>query len=223
MGNIKKSKNTMQELCAQFPKLEEKLNKFIRVRSCFLHGIRLAALQIAFRACEIDDMLKNTGLSEWVLTEGLKISKTSLYNFKNLSRHCLENCLSLKDMDAAAVVAMFEKKDCTIGNQILEELGEKFPTFSLKDFYARTLSDGEKKKKIPELPPQTLKANEIMDKQLAFQNQTGLFGLWFTESENVNFLYEEMPLESLRMAKEVADTASANIGRILEERENANG
>ena len=223
MGNIKKSKNTLQELCAQFPKLEDKLNKFIRVRSCFLHGIRLAALQIAFRACEIDDMLKNTGLSEWVLMEGLKISRRSLYNFKNLCRHCLENCPSLKDMDAAAVVAMFEKKNCTIGEQILEELGEKFPTFSIKDFYVRTLPDGEKKKKIPELPPQTVKANEIMNRQLAFQNQTGLFGLWFEESESINFLYEEAPLDDLKRAKKVADEASENLGKIIQEKENRNG
>ena len=32
-----------------------------------------------------------------------------------------------------------------------------------------------------------------------------------------------MPLDLLRQAKEVADAASANIARILEERENSNG
>ena len=64
---------------------------------------------------------------------------------------------------------------------------------------------------------------EIINKQEKFQNQTGLFGLWFSEADNINFLYDEMPLDLLRQAKEVADAASANIARILEERENSNG
>ena len=221
MANIKKNENTLKNLFERFPSLEGKLRAFANLRDGSLHYVRLAAIQTAFRADEIDDMLIHTGFSQWVLTDILRISKRSLYNFKNLCMHCLENCPCVKGKKAAEIVALFEEKNSTIGEQILEDLREKFPTFSIRDFYAKELPAPEKKKS--EVPAISDEAWEIINKQEKFQNQTGLFGLWFSEADNINFLYDEMPLDLLRQAKEVADAASANIARILEERENSNG
>lgn len=105
--------------------------------------------------------------------------------------------------------------------EIFTQAREKAPKLSLTDLYRKELPAPEKKKS--EVPAISDEAWEIINKQEKFQNQTGLFGLWFSEADNINFLYDEMPLDLLRQAKEVADAASANIARILEERENSNG
>ncbi len=105
--------------------------------------------------------------------------------------------------------------------EIFTQAREKAPKLSLTDLYRKELPAPEKKES--EVPAISDEAWEIINKQEKFQNQTGLFGLWFSEADNINFLYDEMPLDLLRQAKEVADAASANIARILEERENSNG
>lgn len=57
MANIKKNENTLKNLFERFPSLEGKLRAFANLRDGSLHYVRLAAIQTAFRADEIDDML----------------------------------------------------------------------------------------------------------------------------------------------------------------------
>ena len=216
---MKLAKVTAKDIIKSHPRIEKTLKQLQRAFSETYDLAQIRALYIGFLVKSIKEDLKNDEpYLIKVMAEVLHVDKRSCYRWLDYATKAAP-CECLRGMTTGEIVNNFEKDCYGFGKKILAECAEKLPGFSIRGMNSAALPDGEKKKKIPELPPQTVKANEIMNRQLAFQNQTGLFGLWFEESESINFLYEEAPLDDLKRAKKVADEASENLGKILQERE----
>ncbi len=206
--NIKAAALAARAECAQTSKAADAL-----FRSAIRTSFRLTYLKESICKCG------QSGFFSYIAEEYAGVSRRTAFNYLQAARHMKGICGCLRGLSCEEINEKIG--DEKFVEEIFAQAREKAPKLGLKDFYRKELPMPEREEAEP--PAISKQAWEIVKMQEKFQNQTGLFGLWFTESENVNFLYEEMPLESLRMAKEVADTASANIGRILEERENANG
>lgn len=217
MGYIKKSENTFKELCAKYPKLNGKIMKFMAARQSFAKAIEGYRLYLAFQILDIENILTNSGgYFEYVATRICGISRSSLYGYKNYARHCLSNCPCLKGKTAAEVVALFDAKSAPV-EKIFEELGNKFPGFSQKDFYAAELPAPKERVKFKEED-----AAKIIDENFELYNEFkdafGVLTARIYETDPKKQLFKYVPSVELKDVKEKLEEASSQIDEILEER-----
>lgn len=144
MANIKKQNLTLNDLFKKNPTVKDKLDKILKVNRELLITLQTRALYLSFLVRDINDTLKSKGYDEWLVSmimEYCKISQRTTYNYFHLSSACIKTCECLRGMTAAEIITEFEKKNTTIGENIISELQEKFPNFSLRDFYPAQLPE----------------------------------------------------------------------------------
>lgn len=225
MANIKINEKVLKELFDRFPNIK---TAALAARTECAQTVKASdelfksAIRTSFRLTYLDDTICKCGQSgffSYIAEKYAGISRATAFRYLQAARHMEKICECLQGLSCEEINEKIG--DEKFVEEIFTQAREKAPKLSLTDLYRKELPAPEKKES--EVPAISDEAWEIINKQEKFQNQTGLFGLWFSEADNINFLYDEMPLDLLRQAKEVADAASANIARILEERENSNG
>ncbi len=225
MANIDVSKETIDLLFKKFPEIKSAAlaaHEDCKRAENAADALFKSAIKASFRLTYLAQTIHKCGQGgyfSYLAEKYAGVSRATAFRYLQAARHMMGICECLSGLSCEEINTKIGDADFV--EKIFAQAREKAPKLSLTDLYRKELPTPEKKKAAAVALSE--KAREILSMQEKFQNQTGLFGLWFSETENIDFLYEEMPLDSLKMAKDVADAASASIAKILNERENANG